>query len=258
MADVEKVRAAFVPVERSIRWARDAMLEFEDIARASINNDAFVTVVEQDPATGESVQKIRMTRPLSDDLDRKALEALNNSRHSFDQATHAANAVLGGPTKGIYFPWADSPTHLSRRLADIGIDCRLWDVFTAHQPYPQSPDYPGGNTHIRHLSTRANKKHTIGLTLSGQVKMLRLPDVVAGDVRDLQVRAAIWDSERNETETMRWHGQLQITGQPQMLLFIAFKDTNGATGINAHTALTNFINKAQAIMDDLRARCLAI
>ena len=106
---------SFAPARDSVSWAQDAIREFDEIAARFFQGDVTETITETDRKTGESVKKLRLRKGLPNDLNRKATEALVNTRHAFDQATFAAQflAATKKPTKTIYFPWAQSPRDLT-------------------------------------------------------------------------------------------------------------------------------------------------
>lgn len=170
------IEVEFHPAEESIDWAERATAELDGMIDDFFKHDVAEVIVETDSDTGDNVQKLKFKADIPKNFRRKATEALNNARHSFDQSVFHARNILGKRSaKGVNYPWSRDPTDLTVLLAARGIDQRLWDTVRAHEPYPTSNTYAGGDDVIRTLATIANNKHTVGLRVNGLIARTRFP-----------------------------------------------------------------------------------
>ena len=86
----------FAPAQESIDWAKQAIEDLHrDLARFFDQPDVIEVVTEIDAQTGEYVKKVRVIKDVPNAFRRKATEALNNARHSFDQSVFAARNIVG-------------------------------------------------------------------------------------------------------------------------------------------------------------------
>lgn len=220
------IKDEFSPAKKSIRWAENAIAEFNTISATFFQGNVTEIVTEFDPQSGDNVQKVRLIEPIPDQLFKTATDALIYSKHSFDQATFAArNIVSGRSNKSVYFPWARTPTDLERLLKSRGIDQRLWDTFSAHQPYPRGDTYAGGDDSIRTLARMANDKHTVGLSVASTLVRTQFPRVCGGPgKKNLRILTPRWDPKKNEAEMIRWTGNVDISGDYNLSFEIVFQD----------------------------------
>jgi hypothetical protein len=254
----EAIDAAFVPPQESVGWAQDAIEELNREAHRFFNGDFKTIFTEVDTKTGENVRKVRLTQALPAMFRRKANEALTTTKHAFDQAAFAArNLTSGRDAKLVYYPWAQNPRDLERRI--IGFDERLWDTFRGHQPYPRGDGYTGGDDEIRALATMANDKHTVGLTVGAQIINSRHPPIRIGAVaQSLTLLVPQWDSVKNEAELMRWTGDLETHGEHRFVFEILFKNARLTEPVNVLRGLRSFSIKAKTVVESLKARCLEL
>lgn len=249
----------FAPAEESISWAESATSELDVLIRAFFKGDVAEIVVEFDPDTGENVQKLKFKAKIPKDFRRKATEAINNARHSFDQSIFAARNVLGQrAAKSVYYPWAQNPTDLDGLLKARAIDPRLWDTIRAHEPYPTSDTYPGGDDLIRMLATIANNKHTVGLSVNGLIAETKFPSIVGGFVESLSVLSPRWDARKREAELVRWKGNVQIDGEYQFAFVICLEDTPLSKPVDVMLALRSFTQRAKTVCETIKAKCLKL
>lgn len=247
----------FAPAEESIGWAQGATDELDSLIQRFFEGDVAELVVEVDPDTGENVQKIKFKSDIPKDFRRKATEALNSARHSFDQSVFAARNILGNRSaKGVNFPWATDPNDLTHHLGSRDIDPRLWDTIRPHEPYPTSDKYLGGNDLIRTLATIANNKHTVGLTVAGHLAETRFPEVRMNG--PFQVRMPRWDTRKNEIELIRCRGDIETKGEYRINFMICLKDTRLSQPTDAIGALRLFTQKAETVCKDIKAKCLEL
>jgi hypothetical protein len=249
----------FAAASDSITWAREALGEFELIARDFSRSGVFRIIVERDERTGVNEQKLQLTTNLPKLLRRKLTEALVTTRHAFDQATYASKICLGQVAgKRVYFPWASSPADLQGRLKKLGIDTRMWDIFEGLEPYPESDVYSGGCTVKRTLATIANDKHTVGLAVHPRINRVKYPDVLTGKTELFEALAPNWDPVRNEAVLMRWKGEVKISGDYDVHLAILFKDRRLKEPVNAVLGTAALIDMAERLTVQLKERCASL
>lgn len=254
-----KVISEFAPARDSVSWAEDAITDFKGSSEVFFQGDVAEIVTEFDANSGEHVQKLRFRKSLPRELRRRATEALTNTRHAFDQATFASrNLTTGVSRKSIYFPWAANPVDLKRLLERRGIDQRLWDTFSAHEPYGRSDTHTGGDDLIRALATLANRKHTLGLAVQGHISSTGFPNIRGEAAQELSVLSPRWDPVKNEADLIRWIGDVEVNGNYQFRFEIVLEDTGLPKPVNAIASLSTFHAKAKAVIEDLQARCLEI
>jgi hypothetical protein len=249
------VAAAFATPEETISWAQSATEELKALFATFFTLNPPITVVEIDSETSDKVYKIKFTAPIPKDFRRKATEALNLAKNAFDQSTFAAMSVLHTVgTKDVYFPWASSVIDLDRLLLSRKIDTRIWDAIRAHQPYPTSDAYAGGNDLIRAMAKIANDKHTVGLSVFGEVLEYRHPPM-SGRTTKMIINNPQWDPRKNEIELMRWQGDVDMQGDSNITLAICLKDSRLPHIVDAIYALETFAGKAELICESLKAEC---
>jgi hypothetical protein len=253
----DRIDNEFAPAKESVDWAEDAIAEFQEAAQGFFQSDVTEIVTEFDPQTRENVQKIRMRRPIPKEFRRRATEALVHTRHAFDQATYAARNVTSGRRKAtIYFPWSRSPTDLEHLLESRGIDKRLWDIFATHEPYPRADTHSGGDDIIRTLAVMANDKHTVGLSVGGDITSTGYPSMRGDVVESMTILMPRWDSVKNEAELIRWVGDVKIEGQYNFRFEIVLKDARLPHSVNAVSDLIAFAAKAKSVIESLQGRCV--
>lgn len=253
------VEEEFAPAKESISWAEDATAELCSMIDAFFKNHVAKIVVEMDPKTGENVQKLKFLAHIPKDFRRKATEALNNARHSFDQSVFAARNLLSTrSSKGVNFPWSRDPTDLEQLLATRGVDARLWDILRSHEPYGTSDDHPGGDDLIRTLATVANNKHTVGLAANGHVTSTGFPNITFNSGMKFEILNPRWDPRKNEVELVRWQGDLEMDGDYNFEFIVCLKDARLAPPVDVVYALRVFTAKSQSVHDSIKAKCLEL
>jgi hypothetical protein len=254
------IAAAFAVPEKTIRFAQEATDELKvEIADffAHRHGEFARILVEIDPDTGENVQKLKIVSQISESIERKATEALNNARHSFDQSLNAACSILKGRPTNLNYPWTRDLGDLDGRLKNPDIDVRLRDSVRAHQPYRTSDGHPFGNDLVRVIATIANRKHNLGLAVAGEIASIKHPPI-KGSVQSLRIPMPKWDAMKNEAELMRWKGELEIGPKYEIEFYIRFDDARLLEPVELVFALNAFTAKAHEVCESLKAKCLEL
>ncbi|WP_374530273.1 hypothetical protein [Novosphingobium sp.] len=249
----------FLPVQDSIDFANTAIAELDQLIKAFFKRDVAEIIIDIDPKTGENVQKIKFKAHIPKDFRRKATEALNSARHSFDQAAFAARNILGKRSrKGVNYPWSRNPSDLDRLLRERGFDSRLWDTIREHEPYATSDSHVGGDDLIRTIATIANNKHTVGLSINGFIAETTFPNIKTIRIESFSIPNPIWDPAKNEAELIRWKGDIEIDGDYNFTFVVCLKDHRLAKPVDVMFALRYFTQKAKIVCDSIKAKCLEI
>ena len=253
------IDADFIPAEDSIRWAEEAISELCSSIDAFFGGDVIRSVTEFDSDTAEKVFKVKLLQNLPHGLRRKATEALNNARHSFDQSIFAARNILGRRSnKGVNYPWSRDPVDLTRLLQERRIDTRLWDTIRAHEPYPASDSQPRGDDLIRTLATIANGKHKVGLAVDIQIPSIRYPTIHGIRVERMQVLTPRWNAAKNEAELIRWKGEVEIADNYEFDVRVCLKDSRLSEPTDAVGALRLFTAKAKEVCETVKLKCFEL
>jgi hypothetical protein len=261
--------SAFDAPQQHIDWGKKAVDEAVAIGKASFGAEAFALVVEDGAEPGDKLTKIKLVGNIPSELRRKYTEALKNFRDSFDQSIFAACQAIDRPIKDAHYPWADNPDpSLERRLEGSGkprktIPMELRDTIRAHQPYPTSPAYPGGDDLIRQLSVVANSKHTTGFRTGGRVSTIShrlvIRNLGGGSVF---VPNPEWDAVKNEItvrrDILRPGTDIQPDRNYRFTFYVTFDADPPLGKTPAGDALDRFAAKAQEVLDTLKRRAIEL
>lgn len=242
-----------------ICWACQAIEELRLEEQHYLQSGIWEVINTLDSDTGENVQKVRLVRDPPRQMARRATEALNNVRHAFDQATFAACSVVGKSSKAkLYFPWAQDPGDLDTLLRRRKLDPRLWDAFRSQEPYPTSRDHSGGDDVVRALARLANSKHTVGLSVDGDVSLPFVPGF-SGDVSgDLRILIPKWDYVKKEADLLRWTGGVQALVTVHTDFNLILSDTGLPHAVPLVGGLERFASKASSFVETIQAKSFEI
>ncbi|MBB6013474.1 hypothetical protein HNR59_002863 [Aquamicrobium lusatiense] len=247
----------------TIQWAREAINEFESTLREFFDSKPYGEVTDLDAETGDSVLKFKLIRDLPTGLARKATEALNNIRHSFDQGLYAGCvAVKRRPKKDIHFPWSTTPSDLEGKLSrhnDV-IPSEFWDIIRGEHPYPASERYPGGDDIIRELAKIANGKHTIGLKVVGMVSGVRYPDARSGPLGGgpFSLPFPQWNSEKNELIIARYQGDWRFKNNYEIAFQVALDEAGPLRNVPVTAAFHAFAEKSEQFTKALKIKAIEL
>lgn len=246
---------------KTIAWAREAIDELDTGFRAFFDTHPYRDFMDVDPDTGERLHKIALIQSLPSVLERKATEALNNIRHSFDQSLFAGCCAIGKrPKKDIAFPWKMSPTDLNFAFTDSKgkVPTEFRDVIHRQEPYPASEGHLGGNDQIRELAKIANGKHTIGLTVTIRISVSRISDFSGGYIDRFSIPGTKWDSLKNEVIIAIIGPKANVRYKHQFALRVVL-DIPGPLGdVPIIDALREFANKSEVFHESIKAECRKI
>lgn len=239
--------------QKTLSWAEQAIHEFiaEELDYVRQAAPDFLIWTEQNHTTGLTEQKIKFTGKVPAQLERKATEAIQSIKNAFDQSTYAAMKTLGHSFRG-YFPWADCPTKISVACKNNKIDASLTQVFVDLAPYPQSPSWSGGDTISKALSSLANRKHDVGLTIRMMTPSLEMGAFqFPRTVGSFAIKHPTFNPDTNEAVIAEWSGSLPKTPGYKIDLTTSIMSPE-LVDISARDALIHYIQRSMEALNALR------
>jgi hypothetical protein len=221
-------------------------------------------VHEIDSDTGEQVIKYKVVAPVPEEIEKFAFSCMSHVKNAFDQGTFNAALALGVELSGsTYFPWSTGPADMVGRLRRAKVPEELWDIFRNQQPYKRFDSYVGGDDVVRGFATLANKKHTTGLSVLGDVVHLSYPtihglgpDHPESDRQELSVTVGgKWDAEKQEIDIVRYTGKVHVYPDHKISLNIFVSDPAFASPVRVVDGLSTFLESAQTFYNRLRSKC---
>ncbi len=248
--------------QNTINWAERSIHEgIQHFLAFGQDPGSFVKKIEFDSDTGDYVYKIVQQRDLPDVIEQRWTEALNNLRNSFDQSIFAACTAINDPRKKLNYPWADSPVDLGHRLRGRErkpkVPPLLWEEIKRQQPYPTGEGYTGGDDLIRAVATIANAKHTIGFEIGCVVTSIFGGVMSFGRDGFFGMRPPVWNPDKKEIELLRVR-DATMHQEPGAHVTIFFRSGPLPRRTAAPEALLLFHQKAQSVLDGLKAECARI
>ena len=243
----DEIDRLFEPPAKTIRWAREAFAEMKSAHDAFLDSDPLGIVLETDPLTGDTLEWLRLD-PLPDVIERKALEALLNARHCFDQIMYFANQLASGVTqkKGPNFPWADSEAALkSDRLKKI--TPQLHECLIDLRPFPDPDDPVSLQSLATYMATIANDKHSIGL-----VPQPVINSTTISAIGNFVVPGLRWDPVKRQALHRRWSGPDPETASIEYSFTLNLVHAALPLPVPLIGALEVFIEYAQEVLEALR------
>jgi hypothetical protein len=257
----KRASSAFVSPRELLGWAKEAIDEIDAVCRAFFEGNPGTHVIEPYSEPGYELYKFRLTRPLPLAVARKATEALNNIRLSFDQAYLSGLRACGVSVaaKTLHFPWAQDPADLERRLGEVPESLR--PIFRGVQPYPRGNAYPGGNDDIRAMAQISGRnKHIARVAFSARVVGIRLPDFTIGCEAPAAGKFDFfrprWDSVNNEMVIARFPaGSTNAKDNYTIAFDVVFDETSPVFKKDVIDSLELFLGAAHSFVDSFEQAC---
>ena len=260
------IDSAFSKQQNLINWAKNALDDAELILNRIFRNENIGFREEVDSETGERIAKVFHKEVVPPDVEMHFTNALNNLRNAFDQMLFSAAKAIGKPIGDGHYPWADSPTQFedwklrNKKTGEDKIPRELWDTIRKQEPYPRGDRYEGGHTLERAIATYANRKHTVGLEVSGSVNevIAPMPQRILGSISWMVPE---WDPATNSMEILRWKGvRPQFNEKHRISFDIRFDKAAPAElqRVSALRAMRKFADHAQFCLNGLKASCVEL
>lgn len=246
---------AFDTPHETIEWAGEAIQELNAIYDEFLGPKNMHFVVEPHLKPQYKALKIKARNPPPTGLRRKATEALNNVRHSFDQTLHAACVALGKPRPRTNFTWRPTPREVQGYLRSKDIPVDLWEVIMGEEPYKRGNGYVGGDDFIFAVAKLADGKQTIGFRIMPQVRDSAQP-VVSGNF--VLIPKPVWVTVNNEQVIAFGPHDMQVKGDYTVILNITFDEPGPLHDQSLAWGLARFHAKAQKFAHRMEARCIEL
>jgi hypothetical protein len=187
--------------------------KFQSATDAFLLTDPYRIVFGVEPETGDHVQKIRLVKPMPEDLKGLALDAVSNLRNALDQMMFA---ITGKMT---YFPigetLSDFENAVKGRCKEVPIE--ILEVIRGFKPYR------GGNFNIWELNKLANSnKHGIIVPCVPEIGEIYFPRVASEDITPDLGQVGAWDFTKNEMELNRFRPDGTYKSNISIAVYIGF------------------------------------
>lgn len=258
--------------KESIRWAREAIDDLDAIVAdytatktrgpQLLPTKPYLKIVDLDRETGNEIHKLKIVFPVPGLATRRANEALQNIRNSFDQALYSACARIGKVSRkgNLHFPWCTSPSDLKGRLAAPKnvIPDEFKVLIGAEHPYPTGDSYAGGDDTIRELAHLANGKHTVGLSIATASATERPPSAITR-AGWFHVRPpGGWYAMKKEIFLCEVPPRSQVNDDYIVHLEVAFDVTPPLGNIPASRILREFAHRSKSFTEKLERHCVRL
>jgi hypothetical protein len=235
--------------------ARENIQELEARGQAFVESCRGVPIVDLDAKTDEKVLKYRITRKVPGRLRVVASNALNNLRHSLDQAVNSASVELGSRKRNNYFPFAKDAGEIDgviRRNCPT-VPSGLIRLLKAFQPY-------GGGDDLLYTMSRMSgpNKHQLVLKLDLNLPYLSMYLDELASFRfsgPFKVGYMGWDSAKQELEfaRVRADAAFEYRDDLHLPLLISLADSQTASGEPAAAFLNTLAGKVDRIIQAIEA-----
>jgi len=235
--------------KRLINRAKKHALKFEEGMQAFYETDPYTIGVDLDPDTGDQVQKVKLVKPMPDDLEEIALEAVNALRSALDQTMFA----IGG--EGSYFPIAPDAGHLESGIKGRckNIPVEIVKIICGFKPYR------GGNDLLWALNkVRGTNEHAIIAPIAVVVGVMTA-DVIITRGQVMLGTGSSWDFTKNEMELNRFRpGSTCVQSNFSVQGCIAFYGIPEIGGQPAIAVLYEFIRIVEGVLVAVETEAIRI
>jgi hypothetical protein len=231
--------------------ARHDIKNFDVESRVFLDSCFGVPSQKIDRKTGENVVKYHVPQRMPGHLRVLASNAVNNLRHTLDQAVNCAAVGLGGKRDN-YFPFAKDATDIDRIIKDNckSVRADLLPTLKGFQPYG------GGDDVLYSLSRIAGpNKHQLVLKTNLDLTHLVLNDLASEIRGPSSVGLMHWGSKKQEFEFARIgsSGYIKCNPKAKLPLSISLGDSKISSSEPATTFLETLASKVDGILGALEA-----
>jgi hypothetical protein len=216
----------FASPKRRLARARNHIDNVEMGIRVFLETQPYERTVERNTQRFEE-HKIRLTKPIPDDVTDLAYEALEAMRSSLDQATYAVAVACNSKRPDrIHFPVADAAADFENNvrgwLTDFPTDMlALFRSFKAHQ---------AGNELIWALNRiRRQGMHRLIVPVVTATEAFA-HSVTINSPHFVELPPLKWDSEKNEVIFARTNPGSDLNYKLDFMFFIIFGEVEGVAG----------------------------
>jgi hypothetical protein len=228
MTDPSTVDPFYSPKRRLARAKKHAS-ELETASIGFLKGNPYVSVVELDDNGVTKLHKLKLTKPIPEDLSDIATDALDNLRSVLDQTIHAVFLANGKtPPKFTNFPFSDTAKNWEDRTkGSLSQDfpSEIVAVFRGFKPYEAGNVPLWGLNELRNANQHALLAplghSSIRVTSTGPF-MMKAPANGSISFNPPIWNPITWDSTKNEMVIFREDPGGQLDYNLEFSLFIAF------------------------------------
>jgi hypothetical protein len=237
--------------KRRIARARKNVAELTLHIKEYFAQSPFGRVAEPDETGAYQVHKIKVLRPLHDDLIDEAVSAAEELRSALDQAVYATVAAKGVESRSVYFPIAKSEQELDsviKRGKDIPPE--IADLCKSFRPYKGGHELLWGLSELRNGTTH-RLLTPIG-TIIGQAHMkhMRCP----GFMKEMTFPPS-WNAEKSELVIAVIGHDTHIEFDMQLGFYIALSGVETLEGRPAPETLSAMADEVEQIVLAIEEKC---
>ena len=237
----------FRSAKRRVARGRDHVRNIETGFRAFVDGKHEALVKEVD-AEENTIVKVKLTKPLPDELTDSAFEAIEALRSALDQAAFATAVASGKPqAKSAYFPIGDDAPGLENvikgRCKDIPPD--IVTLFRSLKPYQ------GGNDAIWVLNKLcAASKHKFLVPVGTTVGKLNFGNTVltGGQTSGVKMPVPKWDTENSEMIMFVVGPDSKVDYNFSLSYSLVFGNVDKVAGCDIFSALTAMAGEVDRIV----------
>lgn len=238
------VKRPFSDSRRRIRWAKDDFAQFKKTGRRFFKTNPHIAVTEMDDQGVNKLDKIKLSRPLPEALERRTIGTLEHLRSALDLAAYDV-ATLAGVAKGkIHFPFSDTAADFKSRLHSACKDFPqdIHALFAGFKPYQ------GGDDLLWALNTLCNtSKHRKLVRIVMTTGPLDIQHIEANGPYHIPARD--WDSEKDELIYVSAKPGIKLKYKVQMSFAVAFGEVEVVKGQPVEAVLDTLLGKVSGIVD---------
>jgi hypothetical protein len=232
-----------------LNHAKRHIHKFESESNVFFNTNPYARVIDFETNGSVEVHKIKLVKPMPEELSGIAFDAVNNLRSALDLAGFAVARAVGKNGKNAHFPFGSDLCEVQSRVLGKSKDIpkAVFDVMVASRPYK------GGNDLLWALNKLCNtNKHEIVTPVATASAGFRGKNVTyhkpATPGATLTFKPLIWDSAKNEMEYARFEGGGALEGEFQFSFFIAMGKIETIGGLPALDVLNAIAGEVERIL----------
>jgi hypothetical protein len=245
--------APFSSSKYLIRRAKHHADKFKSLFASFIEPTPYVHIIEYDKDTGENVYKIKLTKPVPEDLSGTGFDAINNLRSALDNAAFTiAKASVGD---WIGFPIRPTEQKFEKGIRGYfnGVPAELIDIIRACK------GYEGGNHLLWALNELCDtNKHNVVSPATTIVPSWNVLNKVADAKGEITLLLPYWDPIKDEVVYDVCPRGTENKTQTQITIIVSFTESNYVCFEPAVAVLDKFLHEVEGIVEALETEASRI
>lgn len=246
-------RAFLQPAIDTLSWAKDAIDDLEADAHAFFKADIPVIREATNTVTGRTTVSVYFQARLPLTLQRRAIEALEHTKNSFDQILSGFHRARTGQSKRFNYPWAQDSADLETRLKNKKFDLSVLSLIRSQAPYPKVEGRAGVSKIVRSLATLTNDKHSIGVKLKSRPDTWVYPKFRCSGEIDIRMAPVPEDNRNREIELVSYANNVELEGDFEFYFWLGWDAKEPLNDVDVILSLREFHKFAKLVLDDFRA-----